>query len=96
MECCINPRRYVCTYIVQITQIERGVMSPVSKAQQKATAKYKKNNYDRMETLLPKGSKLKLQEHAKQRGESLNAFVNRAVLEALERDTQEKTQETNP
>jgi hypothetical protein len=36
----------------------------VSKAQQKATAKYKKNNYDRMEILLTKGRKTKIQIHA--------------------------------
>ena len=60
---------------------------PVSKAQQAATAKYKKSNYDRMETLLPKGRKSELQAHAAEHGESLNGFVNRAIDEAIERDT---------
>ena len=58
----------------------------ISKAQQRATAKYKKSNYDRMEVLLPKGKKAKLQSHAQARDGSLNAFVNRAVDEAVERD----------
>ena len=57
-----------------------------SKAQNKATANYKKKNYDRMEILLPKNSKAQLQEHAKEHGESLNGFVNRAIQEAVKRD----------
>ena len=59
---------------------------PTTPAQQRATAKYKKNTYDRMETLLPKGQKTDLQSHAAAMGESLNGFVNRAIKEALERD----------
>ena len=59
----------------------------VSKAQQRATAKYKKVNYDRTELLLPKGKKAALQEHATGMGESLNGFVNRAIDETVERDT---------
>ena len=61
-------------------------MSPVSKAQQQATAKYKKSNYDRMEILLEKGRKTELQEHAAAQGESLNGFVNRAIDNQLEQD----------
>ena len=64
-------------------------MSPVSKAQQKATAKYMRENYDRFNLVLPKGRKAELQEHAQQRGESLNGFVNRAIDNQVERDTQE-------
>ena len=61
---------------------------PVSKAQQAATAKYKKSNYDRMETLMPKGRKADLQAHAAGRGESLNGFVNRAIDETVMRKCQ--------
>ena len=59
---------------------------PVSKAAQKATAKYKSKTYDRAEILLPKGRKSELQEHAAERGESLNGFCNRAIDETVERD----------
>ena len=59
---------------------------PVTKAEQRATAKYKKNNYDRMEVLLSKGRKAELQTHASGKGESLNGFVNRAIDETVERD----------
>jgi len=35
---------------------------------------------------VPKEKKALIQEHAAQRGESVNAFLNRAVDEAMERD----------
>lgn len=60
----------------------------ISKAQQKATAKYVKNNYDRMEMKVPKGQKAVVIAHAESRGESLNQFLNRAVQETMERDSQ--------
>ena len=68
--------------------LERGLPDmPVSMAQQRATAKFKKNNYDRMEILLaPKGRKAELQAHAKEFDESLNGFVNRAIDCQMERD----------
>ena len=58
----------------------------VSKKQQASVNKYIRENYDRMETLLPKGRKADLQLHAAERGESLNGFVNRAIDETVERD----------
>jgi len=61
-------------------------MSPVSKAQQKAVHKYVKENYDRLNISVPKGRKAELQEHAQQRGESLNGFVNRAIDNQVEQD----------
>ena len=59
----------------------------ISKAQQKAVAKYKKANYSEVRVLIsPKEKKANLQAHAAARGESLNGFVNRAIDEAVERD----------
>lgn len=58
----------------------------VSKAQQRATNKYKKANYDRMEIFVPKGKKDTIKAHASTRGESVNGFIGRAILEAMERD----------
>ena len=63
-------------------------MSPVSKAQQKATAKYVKENYDRIEIKVQKGKKEVYRTHAAQCKESLNAFLIRAAEEAMERDAQ--------
>lgn len=63
---------------------------PISKAQQRAVNKYVKNNYDRVNVTFPKGRKDKLKAHAAGRGESLNAFINRAIDETLERDNGNK------
>ena len=58
----------------------------VSEAQRRAVAKYNAANYDRVELRLDKGRKEAVKAHAEARGESLNAFINRAILEAMERD----------
>lgn len=59
---------------------------PATKAQQRAVAKYKKENYDRAEILLPKGRKDEIKAHAAAKGESLNAFITRAIDETIEHD----------
>jgi len=59
---------------------------PYSEAQKRATAKYKRANYDRFEISVPKGKKESIQAHAAQQEESLNGFVNRAIDETVERD----------
>ena len=64
----------------------------VSKAQQRAVNKYMKENYDRVNLTLPKGKKDAIKAHAESRGESLNAFINRAIDEAMERDAEEVRQ----
>lgn len=57
-----------------------------TKASQKAVNKYMKENYDRVNLTMPKGKKETVQLHAAQYGESVNAFINRAIDEAIERD----------
>lgn len=59
----------------------------VSKAQQKAVHKYVKANYDRMELTVPKGQRDTIKAHAAARGESVNGFIGRAILETMERDS---------
>ena len=59
---------------------------PASKAQQRAVDKYVKLNYDRIEVKLPKGSKETVKAHAETRGESVNAFIGRAIQNQIERD----------
>ena len=61
-------------------------MSPASKAQQKAVNKYMKQNYDRINLMLPKGKKAVIQDYAAAHGESVNGFINRALDEAMARD----------
>ena len=59
---------------------------PVSKAQQRAVNKYMAANYDRINLTVPKGQKNTIKAHAEAQGESLNAFINRAITETMERD----------
>lgn len=60
-----------------------------SKAQQKATAKYMKNNYDEIKTRVPKGKKAEIQAAAEKQGESLNAYVIGAVERRMKAEQEE-------
>ncbi len=57
------------------------VKIPVSEAQKKATAKYEKENYDKILVRFPKGMKEKIQEKSK----SINGFIVEAVKKELEK-----------
>lgn len=57
-----------------------------TKASQRAVNKYMKEKYDRINLTMPKGKKESVQAHAESLGESVNAFINRAIDEAMERD----------
>lgn len=48
--------------------------------------RYAQKVYDRINLLVGKGQKDELKAHAEATGESLNAFINRAIKETLERD----------
>ena len=58
----------------------------VSKAQQKAVNKYRKNNYDLIQLTVPQGEKDIIKAHAESQGESVNAFLRRSIQETMERD----------
>lgn len=58
----------------------------VSKAQQKAVAKYMKNNYDDIKVRVPKGQRDIIREHAEKIDGSVNAFIIRAIRETMEGD----------
>ena len=57
-------------------------------AQKRAFRKYEQNTIDRITLRVPKGKREIIQEHAAKHSESINAFVSRAVDEAMERDRQ--------
>ena len=57
----------------------------ISEAQRKAVAKYNAAKYEQIQIRVPKGKKAAIQECAQARGESLNAFIVRAIDEAMER-----------
>ena len=59
---------------------------PTSKSVLSAVKKYDAEKVDRVVFRVPKGKKELLQQHAAAQGESLSAFLNRAVDEAMERD----------
>ncbi len=58
----------------------------ISKAAQRAVNKYMKENYDRVNLTMPKGKKEKIQEQADSLGLSVNAYINAAIDEKMERD----------
>ena len=63
-----------------------------SKAQQKATAKYMKNNYDEIKPRVPKGKKAEIQAAAEKQGESLNAYVIGAVERRMKAEQEESSE----
>ena len=64
----------------------RNLSDEAKKNKQRYDNEYSRNNYDRVLLTLPRGEKEGLQAHAAERGESLNAFINRAIRETVERD----------
>ena len=61
-------------------------MPDISKKQQACVNRYIAKSYDRVNLTLPKGQKDVIRAHAESRGESVNAFIPRAIAEAMERD----------
>ena len=57
----------------------------VSEAQKRATAKYEKENYDKVLVRFPKGTKERIERQSK----SINAYIIQAVRERLEADEDE-------
>lgn len=52
----------------------------------KAKNKYNAENYERISLVVDKGQKDIIKAHAEKNGESLNGFINRIIIEALERE----------
>ena len=50
--------------------------------------KYNAKAYDRINLTMPKGKKEVIQNHAEEHGESTNAFINRAINETMQRDSE--------
>ena len=48
--------------------------------------KWQQENKERINLVVNKGQKKTIKAHAEVRGESLNAFINRAIAETMERD----------
>lgn len=57
-----------------------------TEARRDGNRKWDKDNLDRVSIAMPKGSKDIIKAHAESNGESVNAFINRAIAETMERD----------
>lgn len=52
--------------------------------------RYNAKVYDEIKVRVEKGRKESIRAHAEAQGESVNAFINRAIDEAMDRDTPSK------
>ena len=59
---------------------------PLSEARKRANRSWDKKNYDILMARVSKGKKDEIKDHATKQGLSLNAFVVRAIDEAMQRD----------
>ncbi len=61
-----------------------------TQAQNKATQKYIKNNYDEFKIRLEKGKKQVIKDYAKSSDESLNGYIKKAITKRIEEETGDK------
>lgn len=66
---------------------------PTTEASRRAVNKYMKNNYDRVNLILPKGKRAELQALAESKGLSLNRFISNAIDASLEQMKNNENQE---
>jgi uncharacterized protein (DUF1778 family) len=59
----------------------------MGKSSTAAQNRYIAKAYDRINLTVPKGQKEEIKAHAEALGESVNGFINRAISEAIQRDT---------
>ena len=63
----------------------------MSKTSAKVKNRYNEKAYDRINLTVPKGKKAKIAAHAEKHGDaSTNAFICRAINEAMQRDNEKK------
>lgn len=58
----------------------------VPKSNQKAVAKYMKNNYDDIKVRVKKGDREIIKKFAESNGESTNEFIKRAIYDTMQRE----------
>ena len=63
---------------------------PTAESQRRARDKWLKEKVEDVKFRVPNGKKAEIQAHASKTGESVNAFINRAVFETIERDNKVK------
>ena len=78
--------RYSGTEMEDIMPEEKK--SRYTDAQKRAAEKYLKESVEDVRIRVPKGQKAVIKAHAERQGESMNAFVVRAINETMERDAE--------
>ena len=66
------------------------MMAKNSPAKIAANNRYTAKAYDRISFVVPKGKRDEIRAHAEACGESVNAFILRAVAEAMEREKEKE------
>ncbi len=61
-----------------------------SKARIEANKRYNDKAYDRISIIIPKGQKEIIDAHAKKQGESINAYVNRAINNQMKQEDEQE------
>lgn len=61
-------------------------MQKYTEARKAGNRKWDAANLDRVSVAMPKGRKDEIKAHAEKSGESVNAFINRAIDETMERE----------
>lgn len=70
-----------------MTENKKSTYTGQTEARRKASAKYLKESVEDIRIRVPKGEKAIIKAHADNQGESMNAFVVRAIKETMERDS---------
>lgn len=66
-----------------------------TEAQKQSAKKWDSANLDRLSLAIPKGKKDVIKAHAESTGESVNAFINRAIQETMDNDSADRPQEAS-
>ena len=64
-------------------------MKKYTEAVKTANRTWDSNNLDRLSIALPKGQKDIIKAHAEKMGESVNKFIQRAIADAIEKDSRD-------
>lgn len=73
-----------------MTENKKSTYTGQTEARRKASAKYLKESVEDIRIRVPKGEKAIIKTHADNQGESMNAFVVRAIKETMERESNDK------
>ena len=69
-------------------------MAKRTEAMDRSIKKYEAEKIERISIRFPKGKREIVQAHAAAQGESMNAFINRAINETMARDAETAPQKT--